>query len=275
MMKRFFVLIAVILLIIFSIVGVGFLKHKEKNIKINNDTQNTIEETQNNKEEPLEAVLENDNEPLEETKEKEEDIVKENNLEINNLEINNLEVNQNKEPTTKTNVYESNVKQNKEPVLNKSNTSITNDNTKKQENTKTNIEQPETVKKEQTKSETPKKEENKTVETPKQATTTPIREYKINQTYINKLKNTIIAEVTNNIDKLSKYGITEVNQYKIIVDSSICTCYGGNRNGWTYENVSAYNTFKSSILKGTNLKVYAVDEYQNGEYIQTLCYYGH
>ena len=70
MMKRFFVLIAVILLIIFSIVGVGFLKHKEKNIKINNDTQNTIEETQNNKEEPLEAVLENDNEPLEETKEK-------------------------------------------------------------------------------------------------------------------------------------------------------------------------------------------------------------
>lgn len=270
MMKRFFVLIAVILLIIFSIVGVGFLKHKEKNIEINNDTQNTIEETQNNKEEPLEAVLENDNEPLEETKEKEEDIVKE-----NNLEINNLEVNQNKEPTTKTNVYESNTKQNKEPVLNKSNTSITNDNTKKQENTKTNIEQPETVKKEQTKSETPKKEENKTVETPKQATTTPIREYKINQTYINKLKNTIIAEVTNNIDKLSKYGITEVNQYKIIVDSSICTCYGGNRNGWTYENVSAYNTFKSSILKGTNLKVYAVDEYQNGEYIQTLCYYGH
>ena len=253
MMKRFFVLIAVILLIIFSIVGVGFLKHKEKNIKINNDTQNTIEETQNNKEEPLEAVLENDNEPLEETKEKEKDIVKENNLEINNLEVN----------------------QNKEPVLNKSNTSITNDNTKKQENTKTNIEQPETVKKEQTKSETPKKEENKTVETPKQATTTPIREYKINQTYINKLKNTIIAEVTNNIDKLSKYGITEVNQYKIIVDSSICTCYGGNRNGWTYENVSAYNTFKSSILKGTNLKVYAVDEYQNGEYIQTLCYYGH
>ena len=94
MMKRFFVLIAVIVLIIFSIAGVGFLKHKEKNIEINNDTLNTIEETQNNKEEPLEAVLENNNEPLEETKEKEEDIVKEN----------NLEVNQNKEPTTHNNV---------------------------------------------------------------------------------------------------------------------------------------------------------------------------
>ena len=55
----------------------------------------------------------------------------------------------------------------------------------------------------------------------------------------------------------------------------MCTFNGGYRSGWTYENPSAYATFKASILKGTSIKIYAVDEYQNGVYIQTLCYYGH
>ena len=44
MMKRFFVLIAVILLIIFSIVGVGFLKHKElDNIEVTRENSREIE----------------------------------------------------------------------------------------------------------------------------------------------------------------------------------------------------------------------------------------
>lgn len=159
------------------------------------------------------------------------------------------------------------------------------DNQDKQKSTTSNMDSNNSVKtkpvttsnnngKVDTKQEESKPVENKTVETPKQST--PVREYKANQTYINKLKNTITTEVTSNLDSLKKYGITDVSQYKIIDDdSSICACYGGNRNGWTYANVSAYNTFKSSILKGTYLKIYAVDEYYNGEYIQTLCYYGH
>lgn len=125
-------------------------------------------------------------------------------------------------------------------------------------------------KKEETKQEETKKEE------PVPTETKPSRTYKINTTYINKLKQTVITEVTNNLDKLNKYGITSVEQYKIIDDdSSMCTFNGGNRSGWTYENPSAYATFKSSVLKGTSIKIYAVDEYQNGVYIQTLCYYGH
>lgn len=103
----------------------------------------------------------------------------------------------------------------------------------------------------------------------------PTREYKINTIYMDKLRNTIITEVTNNLEQLNKFGITSVDDYKIEETSSICTYNGGNRSGWTYENATAYNTFKNSILKGKSMKIYAVDEYQNGEYIQTLCYYGH
>ena len=114
-----------------------------------------------------------------------------------------------------------------------------------------------------------KPEESKNVETK------PIREYKINKTYINKLRNTIIKEVTNNLYQLNKYNITSVEQYKIVEDSSICLHNGGTRGGWTFENAMAYNTFKDSILRGVSMKIYAVDEYHNGEYIQTLCYYGH
>lgn len=136
-------------------------------------------------------------------------------------------------------------------------------------------EKQEETKQEDNKKEEPKQEESKQEETiPTE--TKPSRTYKVNTTYINKLKQTVITEVTNNLDKLNKYGITSVEQYKIIDDdSSMCTFNGGHRSGWTYENPSAYATFKVSILKGTSIKIYAVDEYQNGVYIQTLCYYGH
>lgn len=127
----------------------------------------------------------------------------------------------------------------------------------------------ENIKQEDKKQEEEKIEENKTIETK------PVRTYKINKTYINKLRETIVTEVTNNIEKLNKYGVTSIEKYTIIEDDSICTFNGGHRSGWTYENPSAFATFKSSILKGTSMKIYAVDEYYNGEYIQTLCYYGH
>lgn len=119
------------------------------------------------------------------------------------------------------------------------------------------------------------KQETKPVEQNKPVVTTPVRTYKENTTYISKLRNTITTTVRDNLSSLNKYGITSAEQYKIKEDSSICAYNGGNRNGWTYENSTAYNTFVKSILKGTSLKIYAVDEYQNGEYIQTLCYYGH
>ena len=127
----------------------------------------------------------------------------------------------------------------------------------------------ENIKQEDKKQEEEKIEENKTIETK------PVRTYKINKTYINKLRETIVTEVTNNLEKLNKYGITSIEKYTIIEDDSICTFNGGHRSGWTYENPSAFATFKSSILKGISMKIYAVDEYYNGEYIQTLCYYGH
>lgn len=161
--------------------------------------------------------------------------------------------------------------------------------TSKQEESITETKIPEKTAEPETKPTTPqeesnpvveKQEETKQEESKKEETipteTKPSRTYKINTTYINKLKQTVITEVTNNLDKLNKYGITSVEQYTIIDDdNSMCAYNGGHRSGWTYENPSAYATFKSSILKGTSIKIYAVDEYQNGIYIQTLCYYGH
>lgn len=259
MMKRFLVLILGIILSTGVAGGVRFVNTKEKNNTLNVDSENVIEELQEKEDEPINIVIESKVEEIQEleaTKEIEKD-------------DNKIEVKQEKKQTV-TSAQQTSNTSNKSSVLNNNSQSKTEVK---------NAETSETVQTEQPKVEKPKKEEskpveNKPVETPKQ--TAPVREYKANQTYINKLKKTITTEVTSNLASLKKYGITDVSQYKIIDDdSSICACYGGNRNGWTYANVSAYNTFKSSILKGTYLKIYAVDEYYNGEYIQTLCYYGH
>ena len=260
MMKRFLILIVGIILSTGLAGGFELANNKEKANKVIVETENVIEEIQDNEEEAIEIILENNDEVVDEEKEEENEKVV--------IEEIKTEVNQEKKQTPTSNVNQNN----KQTSNNSNNTSVPNNTsqTKTEVNTTPQIEP---VKTEQPKAETQKQEESKVVETPKQ--TTPVREYKVNQNYINKLRSTITTEVTNNIDQLNKYGITDVSQYQIIVDSSICTCYGGNRNGWTYENISAYNTFKSSILKGTNLKIYAVDEYYNGEYIQTLCYYGH
>lgn len=263
MMKRFLVLILGIILSTGVVGGVGFVNTKEKNNTVNVDFENVIEEVKEKDDESINVVIESE---VEEIKEPEE--VNEVEKDEIIIEDSTPEVKQEKKQTETSNKQTSNTS-NKVTVTNNNSQSTT-----EVENTP----QPEPVQTEQPKVEEPKKEEskpveNKPIETPKPSA--PIREFKVNQNYINKLRNTITTEVTNNLEQLNKYGITDVSQYQIIVDSSICTCYGGNRNGWTYENVSAYNTFKSSVLKGTNMKIYAVDEYYNGEYIQTLCYYGH
>lgn len=265
MMKRFLIFILVIILSIGLLIGVVLSNNneKDKDIKLSlKPDENIIEEIQNNEEEPINVILENDDVELKQTGEVKEDKPEE-------------AIEQEKKQET---TVSEKVQNNKQTSSNSNKNSGTyNDNLQTKTENKT-ISQKEPIVTEQPKAETPKQEEskpveNKPVETPKQ--TTPVREYKVNSTYINKLRSTIITEVTNNLSQLNKYGITDVSQYKISEDSSICACYGGHRNGWTYENITAYNTFKSSILKGTSIRIYAVDEYQNGQYIQTLCYYGH
>ena len=288
MMKRFLIFILVIILSLGLVIGVVLSNNSEKDndIKLSLKPENIIEEIKNNEEEPINVILENDDVELEQTEEvkedKTEDVVEQENL---------VEVKQEKKQVT---TVSEKMQNNKQTSSNSNKNSGTyNDNLQTKTENKT-IPQKEPVVTEQPKAETPKQEEskpveNKPVETPKQEEskpvenkpvetpkqTTPVREYKVNQNYINKLRSTITTEVTNNLSQLNKYGITDVSQYKISEDSSICACYGGHRNGWTYENITAYNTFKSSILKGTSIRIYAVDEYYNGQYIQTLCYYGH
>lgn len=263
MMKRFLVLILGIILSTSLAGGIGFVNTKEKNNTLNVDSENVIEEVQGKEDESINVVIESGVEEIQEPNE-----VNEIERDEVIIEDNKTEVKPEKKQTATSNQQTSNTSK-KGPVSN-------NDSQSKTEVKNTTPSEP--VQTEQPKVEEPKKEESKPVENKpieKPKPTAPVREFKVNQNYINKLRSTITTEVSNNLEQLNKYGITDVSQYKIIVDSSICTCYGGNRNGWTYENISAYNTFKSSILKGINMKIYAVDEYQNGEYIQTLCYYGH
>lgn len=254
-MKRFFIIIIGIIVIAGIVGGIKLINNKLKNNTEtkNINSENIIDEIQLKDTEPINTtIIESDNEEPKE-QDKKESVLDDNKSEVKDenkqtISDNKQTLNTTSKTTEITNNYQTK-------------TEIKNSQTKEPEKT------------EPIKVEESKKEESKPVEI--QKPTEPIREYKVNQNYINKLKNTITTEVKNNLEKLNKYGIKDVSQYQIIVDSSICTCYGGNRNGWTYENVSAYNTFKSSILKGTNMKIYAVDEYYNGEYIQTLCYYGH
>ena len=286
MMKRFLIFILVIILSLGLVIGVVLSNNneneKDNDIKLSLKPENTIEEIQNNEEEPINVILENDDVELEQTEEvkedKTEDVVNQENL---------VEVKQEKKQVAgqfdmfnykQVTTVSEKVQNNKQTSSNSNKNSGTDNNNLQTKTENKTIPQKEPVVTEQPKAETPKQEEskpveNKPVETQKQ--TTPVREYKVKQNYINKIRRTITTEVRNNLSQLNKYGITDVSQYKISEDSSICACYGGHRNGWTYENITAYNTFKSSILKGTSIRIYAVDEYYNGQYIQTLCYYGH
>lgn len=266
--KKLIIIIGTILTI--SIIVGEVLAHN--NTKENKYIENLETNTEENKiiedEEPINVILEGSEEQENETDEIKEttQIEQESFIEEKQEEKNN----QNKSEIATSSVSSNN---NKQTSSNSSKTtSVTTSNTNT--NSGGQITPSEPIKVEEPQVTTPKQEESKPVED-KPVQTTPVRTYKINQTYINKLRNTIITEATNNLSQLNKYGITSVDQYKIIEDSSICAYNGGNRNGWTYENTTAYNTFKSSILKGTSIKIYAVDEYHNGEYIQTLCYYGH
>lgn len=251
-------IIIIVILIVGLISGVLVLarNQKEKFVEVSNQEPEIINETENGRkaeeitvvieeqENVVEDQLENNNETIG------SEITKENS--IKNEGIINQD-NANETLTIKTNTSKNSNQ------LKSNNQSIPNNT--QQQTSATPIQETEQVE--------VKKEE------PKPVVTTPVRTYKKNTTYISKLRNTITTTVNNNISSLNKYGITSVEQFTITEDSSICVCYGGSRNGWTYENTVAYNTFVSSILKGTSMKIYAVDEYQNGKYIQTLCYYGH
>lgn len=269
--KKLFIIIGGVILVSI-LAGIIILNGRES--KVIDSIEIGKEESEKN-EEPLNVVLANEEEQKNEvTKIEENGTLEEDNTKTE------TEQKKTKEPTsninTNTNIDKQASNDMSKIVSVTSNNKTTNPEVKQEtENSNKTIEQPQETnqKTEQSKPVENKPVENKPVETANPPA--PVREFKVNQNYINKLRSTITTEVTNNLEQLNKYGITDVSQYQIIVDSSICTCYGGNRNGWTYENVSAYNTFKSSILKGTNMKIYAVDEYYNGEYIQTLCYYGH
>lgn len=264
--KKLIIIVGVILLISI-LVGIVLAKDNEKENKVIDSLEIDTDE----KEETLNVILEDNEENETEEKQEDPEIKQENIIEekqeekVSEEKTANVNSNSNKQTSNDSGKT----------------TSAKTSNTNQKVETKPEVQATpsEPVKVEQPQATTPKQEESKPVENKpveKPVQTAPVRTYKKNQTYINKLRSTIVTEVTNNLDRLKKYGITDISQYRIIDDdSSICTYNGGNRSGWTYENISAYNTFKSSILKGTYLKIYAVDEYQNGEYIQTLCYYGH
>lgn len=252
MMKRFFIIIIGIGLIAGIVGGIKLANNKVKDNNVKVNSENIIDEVLLKKNEPINTITISNNEEQKE-QDKNEIILDDYKSEAKDEMKQTISNDKKTLNTTSKTTYITNNYQSKTEIK--------------------NSQKSELIQTEPIKVEEPKKEENKPAKKTEQ--TEPIREYKVNQNYINKLKNTITAEVGNNLEKLNKYGIKNVSQYQIIVDSSICTCFGGNRNGWTYENVSAYNTFKSSILKGTNIKIYSVDEYYNGEYIQTLCYYGH
>lgn len=277
--KKLIIIIGAIL-IISIIVGVVLANNTKKKNKIIGSLEINTDENEIIKEEPINVIVEDSEKQEDEPEEIQVDKVEEK-VSIEEVSIEEQPKvidNQDKPKTTTSSVNSNSNKQTSNSS--KQTTSIATINTNAKAETKIEVQTtpPEPVKVEEPQVAIPKQEESKPVENKpveKPVQTAPVRTYQKNETYISKLRSTIVTEVTNNLPNLNKYGITDVSQYQIIEDSSICTYNGGNRSGWTYENVTAYNTFKSSILKGTSIKIYAVDEYQNGEFIQTLCYYGH
>lgn len=277
--KKALIIISTILLVTLIIGAIVLANNQEKEVYENLSNKdielsNEIETEEKNEEiiPNMEKILEVIDEQKEEKETIEQDIPETTKIENNNTSVTkstNSSIT-NKTTTNKVEALEST----------QSSTQSTINNNNQPKTTATTVEQP---KIENTpvvnKSEETKQQEttpvNPTPTNPTPVDITPVRTYKRNGTYIEKLKNAITTTVTNNLASLNKYGITSVEQFIITEDSSICVCYGGNRGGWTFENTTAYSTFINSILKGTSMKIYAVDEYQDGEYIQTLCYYGH
>ena len=84
----------------------------------------------------------------------------------------------------------------------------------------------------------------------------PVKEYKRNDTMINKIKQVIQA---NETDNMKNFG------YNIVVDSSI----KGQTNQFTFAESRVINSIKNKF--GT-IKIYAEDFYKNGQLVMTECY---
>lgn len=150
-----------------------------------------------------------------------------------------------------------------ENVENTSNTAKT--NTKKTTNTKQEVSsKPSTqvASSTSTKANTPEitKEETPTTQqvpsTSNQQQQVPVEEYKRNDTMINKIKQVIQA---NETDNMKNFG------YNIVVNSSI----KGQTNQFTFAESRVINSIKNKF--GT-IKIYAEDFYKNGQLVMTECY---
>ena len=166
---------------------------------------------------------------------------------IDNTEVTKKEKMQ-KETSKETKKDNSNIKTSKQPKSNNSNQISENVNEKKNEPNKEVKTENKVIQKDETKQQQTsdtKKEENVKKE-----------EYKRNNQMIEKMKNIIQK---NETEDMKKYG------YEIVVDSSIKEMT--NQFTYTEDRVKQKITWKFGTIK-----IYAEDYYCNGQYIMTECY---
>ena len=166
---------------------------------------------------------------------------------IDNTEVTKKEKMQ-KETSKETKKDNSNIKTSKQPKSNNSNQISENVNEKKNEPNKEVKKENKVIQKDETKQQqtsNTKKEENVKKE-----------EYKRNNQMIEKMKNIIQK---NETEDMKKYG------YEIVVDSSIKEMT--NQFTYTEDRVKQKITWKFGTIK-----IYAEDYYCNGQYIMTECY---
>lgn len=167
---------------------------------------------------------------------------------IDNAEVTKKEKIQSKETSNETIKDNSNIKASKQPKSNNSNQISENVNEKKNEPNKEVKKENKVIQKDETKQQQTsdtKKEENVKKE-----------EYKRNNQMIEKMKNIIQK---NETEDMKKYG------YEIVVDSSIKEMT--NQFTYTEDRVKQKITWKFGTIK-----IYAEDYYCNGQYIMTECY---
>ena len=167
---------------------------------------------------------------------------------IDNAEVTKKEKIQPKETSNETKKNNSNIKASKQPKSNNSNQISENVNEKKNEPNKEVKTENKVIQKDETKQQQTsdtKKEENVKKE-----------EYKRNNQMIEKMKNIIQK---NETEDMKKYG------YEIVVDSSIKEMT--NQFTYTEDRVKQKITWKFGTIK-----IYAEDYYCNGQYIMTECY---
>lgn len=153
-----------------------------------------------------------------------------------------------KETSNETKKDNSNIKTSKQPKSNNSNQISENVNEQKKEPNKEVKKENKAIQKDETKQQQTsdtKKEENVKKE-----------EYKRNNQMIEKMKNIIQK---NETEDMKKYG------YEIVVDSSIKEMT--NQFTYTEDRVKQKITWKFGTIK-----IYAEDYYCNGQYIMTECY---